>query len=54
MITLVSLPLSIMAARRHNVARHSRAMIGLYAGGLLFAGLLAFIPGRLMWRMFFG
>ena len=29
-------------------------MIPLYLGGLIFAGLPAFIPGRLLWRMVFG
>jgi uncharacterized membrane protein len=29
-------------------------MLGLYLGGLVFAGLLTFIPGRLMWQMFLG
>ena len=29
-------------------------MAGLFLGGLIVAGLLAFIPGRLMWRLFFG
>ncbi len=51
---LITLPLAIYWARRHNVARHSRAMTGLFFGGLVIAGLLTFIPGRLMWRMVFG
>ena len=29
-------------------------MRGLYFGGLIVAGLLAFAPGRIMYRMFFG
>jgi uncharacterized membrane protein len=29
-------------------------MRGLYIGGLIIAGLLTFIPGRIMYRMFFG
>ncbi len=29
-------------------------MTGLYVGGLIFAGTLAFLPGRLMWQVFFG
>jgi len=32
---------------------HRNAMIGVYVGGLLVAGGLTFIPGRLMWRVFF-
>lgn len=52
--TLVALPLGVVYARRHNVRRHSRTMIGLYVGGLLIAGAFTFLPGRLMWRIFFG
>ncbi len=53
-VVLISLPIGVIAARTHNVARHARVMTGLYIGGLLFAGVIAFLPGRLMWQMFFG
>ena len=52
--TLITVPLGIWAARRHNVRRHAGMMSGLYFGALIIAGSLAFMPGRLMWRMFFG
>ena len=52
--TLIGAPIAVVAARRHNVIRHSRIMAGLYFGGLIFAGALTFLPGRLMWRVFFG
>jgi uncharacterized membrane protein len=52
--TLIVLPLAVMWAKRHEVARHRRTMMGLFYGGLLLAGALAFIPGRLMWRMLLG
>lgn len=52
--TLIAAPLGLAFARRHNVRRHSRTMYGLFFGGLILAGLLAFMPGRIMWRMFFG
>jgi uncharacterized membrane protein len=29
-------------------------MSSLYTGGLGVAGLFAFLPGRLLWRVFFG
>jgi uncharacterized membrane protein len=29
-------------------------MLGLYFGGLILAGALAFLPGRLMHRVLFG
>lgn len=53
-ITFVSLPVGVIAARRHNVRLHGRTMTGLFTGGLVVAGATAFVPGRLMWRMFFG
>jgi uncharacterized membrane protein len=52
--TLVVLPLAVIAARRHQVSRHRRTMMGLFYGGLLLAGALAFIPGRLLWRLLLG
>lgn len=53
-LTLVSVPRSIMAIRRGNVAAHRSAMIGVVVGGLGLAGFLAFLPGRLMWTVVFG
>ncbi len=41
-------------AKRGEIAGHRGAMRGLYFGGLIVAGLLAFMPGRVMYRMFFG
>ena len=45
---------AIAGARTHNIPRHRGAMIGLYIGGLLIAGGLTFLPGRLMHQIFFG
>lgn len=52
--TLVVLPMAIYAARRGDIVRHRGRMTGLFIGGLLIAGTLAFMPGRLMWRLFLG
>ncbi|MDO1557925.1 DUF2306 domain-containing protein [Brevundimonas sp. 2R-24] len=52
--TIIVLPMAVFAARRHQVARHSREMTGLFVGGLLLAGALSFLPGRLLWEMFLG
>lgn len=52
--TVIALPMAIAAIRQRNVAAHRRWMTGLFTGGLLVAGALTFIPGRLMWRVFFG
>jgi uncharacterized membrane protein len=51
--TLIVTPLALLAARRHKVRQHRRAMIGLFYFGVLIAGALAFIPGRLLWNVFF-
>ena len=51
---LVFLPLAVWFARRHQVARHRALMMVLFYGSLLVSGALAFLPGRLMWRLFFG
>lgn len=52
--TIVALPMAVYAARRHRVAVHRRAMTGMFVGGLIVAGLFTFLPGRLMWAVFFG
>ena len=51
--TLIALPLAVIAARRHDVKRHRRAMMGMFYGGLIIAGALTFIPGRTLWNVFF-
>lgn len=51
--TLVAAPLALIAARRHKIRQHRRMMMGLFYFGVLIAGALAFIPGRLMWNIFF-
>ena len=53
-LTLVQAPLAVLAARRHEVKKHASLMTGLAVGGLGIAGLLAFVPGRLMWQVWFG
>jgi uncharacterized membrane protein len=51
--TIVMLPMGVAFARRHDARRHARTMTGLFTGGLILAGLFAFIPGRLMWDIVF-
>jgi uncharacterized membrane protein len=53
-LTIVALPMAVYAARRHNVAAHKKGMVNLFFGALVIAGVLAFLPGRVMWAMFFG
>lgn len=52
--TIIGLPFAVLAARRHKVKDHRSAMMGMYYGGVLIAGALAFIPGRLMWKLVLG
>jgi uncharacterized membrane protein len=52
--TLIVLPLAVLAAKRHQVVRHRRTMMGLFFGGFFFNAFIAFIPGRTMWNLFLG
>ncbi|NOT43466.1 MAG: DUF2306 domain-containing protein [Acidobacteria bacterium] len=54
LLTAWSVFTTLRAVRRGDIAAHRGSMIGLYVGGLGIAGLLAFLPGRIMYRMFFG
>ena len=53
-LTLIGVVNAIRAARRHDVKRHKYAMLGVFVGGILIAGTLAFMPGRIMYWMFTG
>lgn len=52
--TLIILPLGVMWARRHEVARHRRTMAGLFYGGFAINLAVAFIPGRTLWNLLLG
>ena len=54
LVTLISLPLAIRFARRGNIHAHQQAMQGTYIGGMLIAGGLTFLPGRLNFEILFG
>ena len=51
--TVIMLPFGVVAARRHNVKSHASNMRGMFLGGMLIAGLFSFLPGRMMWHLFF-
>ena len=51
---LLITPLAVMAARRGQVAMHARFMTGLFYTGLITAGAFTFLPGRILYRVFFG
>jgi uncharacterized membrane protein len=52
--TLVMLPLAVWKAHTHQVTAHRRAMIFIFAGALVIAGLFTLVPGRIMHRVVFG
>jgi uncharacterized membrane protein len=52
--TLVTLPGAVWAAHRHAVDRHRQAMIGLFVGALVIAGVFTLVPGRIMHAVVFG
>lgn len=53
-LTLFGVYGAIQGARTHNIKRHRGSMIGVYIGGILIAGSLTFLPGRIMHQIFFG
>jgi uncharacterized membrane protein len=53
-LTLVTLPLAVWRAHRHEVAAHRSAMAMLFAGALVVAGLFTLVPGRIMHQVVFG
>ncbi|MFH1342261.1 MAG: DUF2306 domain-containing protein [Pseudomonadota bacterium] len=52
--TPIMLVVAVVAARRHRVRAHKIAMISIYAGALILAGLFTLLPGRLMHEVLFG
>ena len=51
--TLIMLPLAVMHARRHRVKGHRRAMIAIFFGALVIAGLFTVMLGRIMHAVLF-
>ena len=52
--TLAMLPLAVWRARQHDVRKHRRAMVSLFLGALVIAGVFTFLPGRIMHAVVFG
>ena len=48
------LPRAVIQAMRHRVKDHRKAMVSLFTGALLIAGLFTFWPGRIMHAVLFG
>ena len=53
LLTLYSVPTSLMAVRRGNLSAHKLKMWGLYLGAIGVAGGFAFFPGRFLHDLFF-
>ena len=53
-LVLVTLPLAVLHARRHDVRQHRMAMLMLFTGALVIAGVFTFLPGRIMHAVAFG
>jgi len=53
-LTLFGVFGALWNVRRGNIRGHRNAMLGLYFGGLLIAGALTLVPGRLLHRVFIG
>ena len=53
-LTAIGLPRALMRIRKGNVRGHASSMISLYVGAILIAGVLAYLPGRLMYALVFG
>lgn len=47
-LVLVGAWRAISAARAHNIRAHRAAVIGMYFGGIVGAGLFTLVPGRIM------
>jgi len=50
----IGVPMGVAFARRHDIKAHRRMMTGNFLFGLIVAGAFTFVPGRLMWQVFFG
>ena len=54
LLTLVGVPVLVISARRHDIARHRRQARGFVIGALLVAGFFTFPFGRLLGGWLFG
>lgn len=54
LLTIVTVPLAVYAAHRHEVRRHRLAMSAITVFALIVAGLFTLAPGRIMHDVVFG
>ena len=52
-LTLIAVPWIIYTAKTGRISEHRKTVTGLYVGGLVVAGVLALLPGRVLWSVFF-
>jgi uncharacterized membrane protein len=53
-LTFVGFYNALRGAMTHDLPRHRYAMLGVYFGGILIAGGLTLLPGRIMHAVVFG
>ncbi len=53
-LVLFSIPAGFIAIRNGDIRGHQGSMKGVYIGGILIAGSLAFTPGRMLHSWLFG
>jgi uncharacterized membrane protein len=51
---LIMVPIAVLHARRHRVAQHGWAMMGIFFGALVIAGAFTLVPDRIMHAVVFG
>jgi len=58
LLTAISLPSAVLAARRGDIALHRKSMRALYMGACVVAGVFTLVPGRylgtLVWHHWLG
>jgi uncharacterized membrane protein len=52
--TLTAVPLAVWYAHSHAVPKHRNAMVSIFIGALVIAGVFTFLPGRIMHAVVFG
>lgn len=53
-VTIFGVIGALRGAWTHNIPLHRRSMLAVYIGGILIAGSLALMPGRIMHAVVFG
>lgn len=53
-LTIYSVPTSIIAIKKGNVRKHKAKLVRLYIGAIVIAGGFTLAPGRYMHELFFG